>query len=140
MKDEHMKCKLIEFETKGNREGKLIAIEEKTDIPFEIKRVFYIFDSDCDIIRGQHANRESEFILICIKGSCKIRTIWKDEVQVYELNDRRYGLYLPKMMWKDMYDFSEDAILLVLSSEHYDASEYINDMKMYQEEIICYED
>ena len=98
------------------------------DIPFEIKRIFYIYGSDSTVIRGQHANKESEFVLINVSGTSKVKV--KDGLgneAVFSLNRPHTGVYIPKMVWKDMYDFSEDSVLLCLASEHYDAQEYIRD-------------
>lgn len=125
------KCKIINFTDLGDARGKLVVIEGGQAIPFDIKRVFYIYGSDATVIRGQHANRESEFVLINVAGTSKVRiTDGKEEV-VVELNKPMMGVYIPKMIWKDMYDFSEDSVLLVLASTHYDGREYIRDYSEY---------
>ena len=129
------RCKLINFKDLGDERGKLVVIEGNQDIPFEIKRTFYIYDSDCDVIRGQHANRESEFVLINVSGSSKVRITDGNEEFVVELNKPMMGVYIPKMIWKDMYDFSSDSVLLVLASTHYDGSEYIRDYDEYLKEV-----
>ena len=117
---------MLEFEQKGDERGHLVIVEGMTDIPFDIKRVFYIYGSDKDVIRGQHANINSEFILINVSGSSKVRVDdGKGNEAIYSLNRPHTGIYLPKMIWKDMYDFSSDSILLCLASTHYDGSEYI---------------
>ena len=111
-------------------------MEGKRDIPFEIKRMFYIFGSDKDVVRGQHANRKTEFVLINVAGKSKIKV--KDgegNEAIYCLNRPHTGVYLPTMVWKDMYDFSEDSVLLVLASEHYDDSEYIREYADFVDEI-----
>ena len=119
------KCKIFEFKELGDEKGKLVAIEELKDIPFDIKRIFYIYNTTRGTVRGQHANKNSEFVLINLKGSCKVRLYNKDEEYIVELNRPNMGLYIPKLVWKDMYDFSEDSLLLCVSSEYYDAKEYI---------------
>lgn len=117
---------MLEFDQKGDERGHLVIVEGMNDIPFDIKRVFYIYGSDNDVIRGQHANINSEFILINVAGSSKVRVDdGKGNEAVYSLNRPHTGLYLPKMIWKDMFDFSSDSILLCLASTHYDANEYI---------------
>ncbi len=122
------KCYLINFKEFGDSRGKLVAIEGKKTIPFDIKRIFYIYDSDSNVIRGQHANRKSNFILISICGECKIKlSDGKEELIVY-LDKRNVGLYIPKMIWKDMYDFSDNAVLLCLSDQEYLEDEYIRDI------------
>jgi dTDP-4-dehydrorhamnose 3,5-epimerase-like enzyme len=121
-------AQMLEFAQKGDERGHLVIIEGMDDIPFDIKRIFYIYGSDKDVIRGQHANRESEFLLINVAGTSKVRIRdGKGNEAIFVLNRPHTGVYLPKMIWKDMYDFSEDSVLLCLSSEHYDPEEYIRD-------------
>lgn len=129
------RCKVLNFKDLGDERGKLVVIEGTQDIPFEIKRTFYIYDSDGDVVRGQHANRESEFVLINVAGSSKVRITDGKEEFIVELNKPMMGVYIPKMIWKDMYDFSSDSVLLVLSSTHYDGKEYIRDYEEYIKEI-----
>ncbi len=117
---------MLDFPQKGDDRGHLVIVEGMDDIPFEIKRIFYIYGSDNNVVRGQHANRKSEFILINVAGTSKVRVKdGKGNEVVYSLNRPHTGIYLPRMIWKDMYDFSEDSVLLCLASTHYDASEYI---------------
>ena len=119
---------MMEFSQKGDERGHMVVVEGLKDIPFEIKRIFYIYGSDSTVVRGQHANKNSEFVLINVAGTSKVKVLdGKGNEAVYSLNRPHTGIYLPKMIWKDMYDFSEDSVLLCLSSEHYDASEYIRD-------------
>ena len=127
--------KILEFGDLGDERGKLVVVEGAMDIPFEIKRVFYIYGSDSSVIRGQHANRDSEFVLINVSGSSKVRVDNGFEEEIIELNRPRMGLYLPTMVWKDMYDFSEDSVLLVLANTHYDGNEYIRDYYEYLKEV-----
>ena len=129
------KCPIIEFKDLGDERGKLVVIEGNESIPFDIKRVFYIYGSDPTVVRGQHANRESEFVLINVAGQSKVRITDGREEFVAELDRPMMGVYIPKMVWKDMYDFSSDSVLLVLASTHYDGSEYIRDYGKYIEEI-----
>ena len=121
--------KLLKFSELGDDDkGHLVVIEGGTNVPFEIKRVFYIYDSSNDVIRGQHANRNSEFCLINVSGTSKVRVVdQKGNEKILTLNQPHTGINIPTMIWKDMYDFSQDSILLVLSNKHYDASEYIKD-------------
>ena len=98
------------------------------DIPLNIKRIFYIYGSDSSTIRGQHANKKSEFILINVAGMSKVKLCdGKGNEVVFCLNRPHTGIYLPHLVWKEMYDFSEDSVLLCLSSEYYDPDEYIRD-------------
>ena len=127
--------KILEFGDLGDERGNLVVVEGEQDIPFEIKRVFYIYGSDSEVVRGQHANRNSEFVLINVSGTSKVRVGNGFEEAVIELNRPRMGLYLPTMLWKDMYEFSEDSVLLVLTNTHYDGSEYIRDYDEYLKEV-----
>lgn len=129
------KCRTIDFKDLGDERGKLVVIEGSQDIPFDIKRVFYIYGSDSEVIRGQHANRDSEFVLINVAGTSKVRITDGEEEFIVELNKPMMGVYIPKMVWKDMYDFSEDSVLLVLASTHYDGKEYIRDYNDYIKEV-----
>lgn len=124
-------CPIIQFSDLGDERGKLVVIEGGQAIPFEIKRVFYIYESDSTVIRGQHANRVSEFVLINVAGQSKVRITDGGEEIIVELNKPMMGVYIPCMIWKDMYDFSEDSVLLVLASTHYNAKEYIRDYEDY---------
>lgn len=133
-------CKIIEFKEYGDERGNLVVAEGNgVDIPFEIKRVFYMYGSDDSVIRGQHANRKTEFVLINVSGTSKVKIDDGEKTQVIELNRPRMGLYIPTMIWKDMYDFSEDSVLLVLASEHYDGEEYIRDYSQFIKEVKRYE-
>lgn len=128
--------KILEFIDLGDERGNLVVIEgEGIHIPFDIKRVFYIYGSDSAVVRGQHANRETEFLLVNVSGTSKVRVDNGNEQEIIELNRPRMGLYLAPMVWKDMYDFSEDSVLLVLASRHYDPDEYIRDYDKYIEEV-----
>lgn len=132
---------MLEFKQHGDERGHLVVVEAQKDIPFDIKRIFYIYGSDSDVVRGQHANKKSEFVLINVAGKSKVRVDdGKGNEAVFSLNRPHTGIYLPKMVWKDMYDFSEDSVLLCLASEHYDAEEYIRDFDefvSYVKEIDC---
>ncbi len=128
--------KILYFRDLGDERGNLVVIEgEGMDVPFDIKRVFYLYGSDDKVVRGQHANRETEFILVNVGGSSRVRVDNGTESKVIELNRPGMGLYLPPMLWKDMYDFSPDSILMVLASRHYDDREYIRDYSEYLEEL-----
>lgn len=127
---------IFEFKEYGDERGNLVVIEgDGMDIPFEMKRVFYMYGSDDAVIRGQHANRITSFILVNVSGSSKVMIDDGKERIVVELNRPRMGLYIKPMVWKEMYDFSPDSVLLVLADTHYDGSEYIRDYEAYLEEI-----
>lgn len=125
--------RIIQFPKYGDERGSLVVLEgDHMDIPFEIKRVFFIYVNDVTEVRGKHANRDSELVLVCASGKCKVRVSDGFEEEIVELHDSRKGLYIAPMCWKEMYEFSSDAVLLVVSSEHYRAEEYISDFAQYQ--------
>lgn len=123
------KYKIIDFKELGDLRGKLVVVEGMKDIPFEIKRIFYIYGTRPDVIRGQHANKVSRFILINLSGECKVKVNDGKNEEVFILNKPNQGIYLDRMVWKDMYDFSEDSILLALSDSEYISDEYIKDIE-----------
>ncbi|MEG2020575.1 MAG: FdtA/QdtA family cupin domain-containing protein [Oscillospiraceae bacterium] len=128
--------KMLEFPQRGDERGHLVIVEGMQDVPFDIKRIFYIYGSDASVVRGQHANRETEFVLINVAGTSKVKVLdGKGNEAIFALNRPHTGIYLPTMVWKDMYDFSADSVLLVLASEHYDASEYIRDYDLFVKEV-----
>ncbi len=127
---------VIDFNEFGDERGNLVVVEGSgRDVPFDIKRVFYMYGSDPDIIRGQHANRKTKFVLINVSGTSKVKVDNGEETEIIELNKPRMGLFIDTMVWKDMYDFSEDSVLLVLASEHYDGEEYIRDYDTFINEV-----
>ncbi len=133
-----MEIKKYCFPPHGDDRGQLVALEAERDIPFPVRRVYYIYDTAEGVTRGLHAHKRLEQILICVHGSCRIRLKdGREEAEV--LLDKPWeGLYIANNMWREMYDFSPDAVLLVLASQHYDESDYIRDyaefLKMVQSE------
>lgn len=128
--------RMLEFKEHGDERGYLVVVEGEMDLPFKIQRLFYIYGSDPDVVRGEHANRNSQFVLINVAGTSKIRV--RDGLGneiIFCLNRPHTGIYLPSMVWKDMYDFSKDAVLLCISSEHYDEKEYIRDYNEFVREV-----
>lgn len=134
-KSKPVKFKVLEFAELGDKRGHLVVMESMKEIPFIIKRVFYIYGSDYKVIRGQHANRYTQFVLINVAGQSKVRIDDGQKETIIELNHPHQGIYLNKMIWKDMYDFSPDSILLCLASEKYDDSEYIRDYQDYLDQL-----
>ena len=118
--------KILEFPELGDERGHLVVIEAYKNVPFDIKRIFYIYGSDNTVVRGKHANKHSDFCLINVSGTSKIKvTDTKGNQKIINLDRPHIGVYLPSMLWKEMYDFSPDSVLLVLSNEFYDENEYI---------------
>ncbi len=123
--------RMLEFGDLGDERGKLVVLEGEKDIPFAIRRVFYIYGSDPEVVRGRHANRESEFVLVNVAGQSKVRVTDGEREDIVALTRPMQGIYLPRMVWKDMYGFSPDSVLLVLASTHYDPAEYIRNYDTY---------
>ena len=126
---------MFEFKQHGDDRGHLVVVEGQTDIPFDIKRIFYIYGSDSKMIRGCHANRNSQFVLMNVQGSSTIKVTNGIQEETYQLDKPYKGVYIPAMLWKEMYDFSPDSVLLCLASHPYDAGEYIRDYETYLEEM-----
>lgn len=127
--------KLIEFQVKGDERGSLVAIENNKNIPFEIKRIYYIFDTKHNVTRGKHAHKNLSQVLICLKGSCCIFLDNGSLQEKFILDTSTIGLLIENLIWREMHDFSEDCVLLVLASEHYDESDYIRDYNEFLRSI-----
>lgn len=115
------------FQSHGDERGQLVALEEMKNIPFDIKRVYYMYDTAEGVRRGLHAHKSLEQILICIHGSCKVLLDNGIEKEVVPLEKPYEGLYIANNMWREVFDFSSDAVLMVLASEYYDENDYIRD-------------
>ena len=130
-----MDYKIIDFQYHGDERGKLIVLEQRKEIPFDMKRIYYIFDTLQDVRRGFHAHKQLQQVLICIHGSCKILLDDGKRREIIELNDCSKGLFLYKPMWREMYDFSEGAVLAVIASDYYTEKDYIRDYDTFLEYI-----
>ena len=122
---------IINFKSLGDARGDLISLESKKEIPFEIKRVYYIFDTQNDVIRGLHAHKELKQVAIVLKGSCQFlldNGVCKESVI---LSNPHQGLLIDSFLWREMSDFSEDCVLIVLASAHYDESDYIREYDQF---------
>ena len=122
-----MAIKKYTFQRHGDDRGMLVALEEMKDIPFDIKRVYYMYDTIEGVRRGFHAHKCLEQILIPIHGTCKIHLDDGFTTEEVVLDKPYEGLYISNNMWREMYDFSPDAVLMVLASEFYDEKDYIRD-------------
>lgn len=120
-----MKVNTVYLEEHGDERGTLVSCEQMKNIPFEIKRVYYMFGTKPGVRRGYHAHKCLKQILICVNGSCKILLDNGSEKEIVDLDIPNKGLIVESNMWREMFDFSEDAVLMVLASEVYDESDYI---------------
>lgn len=123
------------FQQHGDERGQLVALEEFKDIPFTIKRVYYMYNTAEGVHRGFHAHKSLEQILICIHGSCKILLDNGEEKKIISLEKPYEGLYVSNIMWREIYDFSPDAVLMVLASEYYNEKDYIRNYDEFLEFI-----
>lgn len=130
-----MKITKLNFQQHGDDRGQLVALEENKEIPFNVKRIYYIFDTKEGVRRGFHAHRALEQILVCVSGSCKVKLDNGKESEIVKLSKPNEGIYVTNDMWREMYDFSSDAVLLVLASELYDESDYIRDYQQFLEYV-----
>lgn len=125
------------FQPHGDERGQLVALEEFNDIPFRIKRVYYLYGTGEGVVRGRHSHKSLQQILICIHGSCMIRLDNGREKKIVPLEKPYEGLFIENDIWREMYDFSPDAVLLVLASEPYDEADYIRDYDKFLEFVQC---
>lgn len=118
---------LIDFKIRGDHSGKLVALEKGSDLPFEVKRVYYIWDTDVGVVRGKHAHRKLEQMIICTSGSCDFILDDGKTREIVHLNNPAQGLHIKHNIWREFTNFSKDCVVMVLASEHYDESDYIRD-------------
>jgi dTDP-4-dehydrorhamnose 3,5-epimerase-like enzyme len=122
--------KTVSFKPLGDERGSLIALEGNKSVPFDIKRVYYIFDTKEGVSRGFHAHLNLKQVAVCVTGSCRFVLDNGRQREEVVLDKSTIGLLINDLTWREMYDFSPDCVLMVLASEHYDESDYIRD---YQE-------
>lgn len=120
-----MDYELLNFRVNGDDRGSLIALEGSHDIPFEIKRVYYIYGTEKSVIRGRHAHKNLEQVIFCPSGSCEFILDDGHSREVVELNRPDCGLYIKNNVWREFTNFSKDCVVMVLASEHYAEDDYI---------------
>ena len=131
-----MNYRLIDLKVNGDERGKLIAIEEYSDIvPFEIKRAYWIFDTDPDFVRGKHAHKNLEQLIVAIDGACEFVLDDGKSQEVVTLNRPDKALYVGTNIWREMRNFSYGCKLIVFASEHYNPNEYIRDYNEFLSEV-----
>lgn len=132
-----MLYQILDFKVHGDNRGKLVALEKGEDFPFDIKRVYYIWATDKNAIRGKHAHRKLEQVIICTSGSCDfILDNGKEERVRVRLSSPVQGLYIKNNIWREFTNFSLDCVVMVLASEHYDEADYIRDYEQFKKEIV----
>ncbi len=130
-----MNIQTVKINTKVDPRGNLSIVESNRDIPFEIKRIFYIWDNTCNHPRGGHAHKNLYQGLIAINGNCCVSVDDGQQKEVYSLNSPSECLIIRPGLWGEQYDFSRDCVLLVLASEYYEESDYIRDYKEFLEYV-----
>ena len=126
---------LVDFMAIGDERGHLVVVEGNRSIPFEVKRVYYIYGTQKDIVRGKHAHRKLQQIIFCPAGSCDFILDNGKERQTVRLDSPRQGLYIQSSLWGEFTNFSPDCVVMVLASEHYDESDYIRDYDAFLKEM-----
>jgi len=130
-----MNYKIFDFQVYGDERGNLLPIEGNIDIPFEIKRVYCIYDTKPEVIRGEHAHSTLEQVIVCLHGSCTFILDDgenKEEVHLYRPDK---ALYIGKNMWRSMHDFAYGSVLMVLANEHFNNEEYIRNYNDFLESL-----
>lgn len=127
--------KIINFDIRGDHQGSLIALEQGANIPFKIKRVYYIFDTKQGVSRGFHSHKNLKQVAICVKGSCRFIIDDGKNRESVLLNSAEQGLFIDNNKWREMHDLSEDCVILVIASEHYNEDDYIRDYSEFLERV-----
>ncbi|MCF5862067.1 FdtA/QdtA family cupin domain-containing protein [Aeromonas veronii] len=130
-----MQIKLIPLQAHGDDRGSLIALEEGKNIPFSVKRVYYLFNTKEGVHRGFHAHKTLKQVAIALRGSCRFVLDDGSERGEVLLDNPAQGLLIESFMWREMYDFSEDCVLMVLADQLYDESDYIRDYSKFIKEV-----
>lgn len=126
-----MNYKLLKFKVMGDKRGSLISLEQFKNIPFNIKRVYYIYGTKTNMIRGKHAHKHLQQVVVCVNGKCKFLLDSGKKKKIIELSLPNIGLYIGKNMWREMFDFSPDCVLMVLANDYYKENEYIRDYQKF---------
>jgi dTDP-4-dehydrorhamnose 3,5-epimerase-like enzyme len=129
------KCRIINFPKITDARGNLSFIEENKHVPFEIKRVFYLYDVPSGATRGGHAHKISEQVIIALSGSFEVILDDGDRRKSYFLNRPHYGLYVPPSIWREIEDFSSNSVALTLTSTLFDEKDYIRDYEIFKRMI-----
>lgn len=119
--------KLIDLPPLGDDRGSLVALEANKTVPFDIKRVYYIFGTKADVARGFHAHKALKQVAVCVTGSCRMLLDDGNHKEEVWLDSPTKGLVIEDLVWREMHDFTPDCVLLVLASEHYDEADYVRD-------------
>jgi len=125
----------IEFPPLGDDRGSLVAMEGNKTVPFDIKRVYYIFGTRPGVARGLHAHKALKQVAVCVTGKCRMLLTNGTEKADIWLNSPTRGIVIDGMVWHEMHDFTPDCVLLVLASEHYDEADYIRNYEDFIKQV-----
>jgi dTDP-4-dehydrorhamnose 3,5-epimerase-like enzyme len=126
---------LIHHKVLGDHRGELVAVEGNRDIPFDIKRVFYIYDVKKNSVRGQHSHYKTMQYIIAVSGSCKVTLDDGETKKIFDLNKPNKGLFQDALIWGKMHDFSDDCVLVVFANEYYKPEDYIINYNQFLEVV-----
>lgn len=132
-----MESRLLNFRVIGDERGNLVSLEGSRNIPFDIKRVYYMYGMTPGIERGKHAHIHLKQVIVCVSGSCTFVLDDGKSREEIELNKPDVGLYIGENIWREMKNFSRDCVVIVLASEYYDENEYIRDYEEFKKEVKC---
>lgn len=122
-----MNYQLLDFPVHGDHTGNLVALESGQHLPFDLKRVYYIWGTAKNAVRGKHAHKNLEQVIICLAGECDFILDDGKNRETVHLSIRNQGLYIKHNIWREFTNFTPDCVLMVLASEHYDAADYVRD-------------
>jgi dTDP-4-dehydrorhamnose 3,5-epimerase-like enzyme len=125
-------CKIIELPKIHHPSGNLTFLEANRHIPFEIKRIYYLYDVPGGATRGGHAHRQLQQLIIAMSGSFDVLLDDGQEKKMYHLNRSYYGLYICPMIWRELENFSSGSVCMALASEYYDESDYYRDYQTFK--------
>jgi len=130
-----MMYSLLDFSVRGDHTGSLVALEKGIEFPFDIKRVYYIWGTEQNIVRGKHAHRKLEQVIICTAGSCDFILDDGTERTIVRLDSPAQGLHIKHNIWREFTNFSTDCVVMVLASEHYAEADYIRNYAVFLKEV-----
>ena len=128
----------LNFKPITSEQGCLIPLEVNQDIPFDVNRVYYIYNVPQNERRGFHSHTDLEQVLVCMSGEVSVLVEDGLGSQVIKLSNPSDALYIGPMVWREMFDFSENSVLVVFASRHYDASDYEHDYERFKLESAEY--
>ena len=128
------KAEIVQFPIHGDNRGSLIALEGGSDIPFEVRRVYYVYGTRSNMPRGFHAHKHLKQLLVAVSGSVTVSCEYGTRKEKFSLDSPEKGLLLEGLVWREMHDFSPDCVLMVFASEHYHEEDYIRDYNVFRQE------